>query len=114
MITSRIRPPVEIGFRIEEDTVSSCVEVQKSALPRLVICVCLAPCSKTSARTAQIKSIPIVVTAIATSLSLRWACVGVFAYAMSRTSLAAARMTRVRYMAHICVLVTDVLSLRGD
>jgi len=54
---------------IDDETVRSSVEVQRIAPPKLLISVCLAPCSNPHASGAQIKSIPMVATPIGTDVA---------------------------------------------
>jgi len=79
MNTSRIRPPAEIGFLICEETVSSCVVVQNTALPNVLISVCSEWCSSRNAAIAQKGQRPTVTTLIVTRWSRSRRCVGVAA-----------------------------------
>ena len=93
MNTSSTRPLAEIGFLIDEETVSSCVVVQNSALPNVLISVCAEPRSSRNARIAQTRSTP----AVATAIVIRWSrsrrCVAVAARITSCNSLAAEAST---------------------
>jgi len=67
MNTSSTRPPKEIGFLKDEETVNSWVLVQKSALPKVLISVSRECRSSRNASAAQIRSTPTVATTITVS-----------------------------------------------
>src|SRR3954452_3515747 len=83
---SRIRAGIESGFGNWDDTVSSCVVVQKMESPMLWIAVPCSLRSKSRISTLATASKRTVAPITKISRSLRWRCVGVRAWRTSRIS----------------------------